>query len=136
MIVTQALYNKLANDATLIALLAKYNGAPAIFTTDPAPDDAVLPYIVAAGNVASAPFDAKDCLGQTVTRDVRCYAAANGSAAVVEEIAETVRALLHRQQLSITGYNWIMSDATGPITADERFAYGRIITVSVTAQED
>jgi len=136
MIVTQAIYTRLANDATLIALLAEYNGAPAIFTTDPAPDDAVMPYIVAAGNVAAAPFDAKDCLGQTVTRDVRCYAAANGSAAVVEAIAEKVRQLLHRQQLSITGYNWIMSAVTGPIAADERFAYGRIITVSITAQED
>jgi hypothetical protein len=136
MIVTQALYNKLANDATLIALLAEYNGAPAIFTTDPAPDDAVLPYIVAAGNVAAAPFDAKDCLGQTVTRDVRCYAAANGSAAAVETIAELVRALLHRQEFTIVGYNWIMSAATGPISADERFVYGRIVTVSVTAQED
>ena len=136
MIVTQAIYTRLANSVALVDMLAEYNGAPAIFTTDPAPDDAVMPYIVAAGNVAAAPFDAKDCLGQTVTRDVRCYANANGSAAVVEEIAEKVRQLLHRQQLSITGYNWIMSDATGPITADERFAYGRIVTVSVTAQED
>ena len=136
MIVTQAIYTRLANSVALVDMLAEYNGAPAIFTTDPAPDDAVMPYIVAAGNVAAAPFDAKDCLGQTVTRDVRCYANANGSAAVVEEIAEKVRQLLHRQQLSITGYNWIMSDATGPISADERFVYGRIITVSVTAQED
>jgi hypothetical protein len=133
--ITQAIYDQLTADATLTALLATYDGLPAIFTTDPAPGDATLPYIVTAGDVANIPFDTKNCLGETVTRDVRCYANAGGSAVEVEAIARRVRALLHRQPLTISGYNWIMSDCTGPVQVDERFVYGRIITVSVTAQE-
>ena len=51
--VTEAIYDALAGDATLVAMLATYGGEPAIFTTDPAPGDAELPYIVSAGEVAA-----------------------------------------------------------------------------------
>ena len=54
---TEALYDRLTGDATLTALLATYNGDPAVFTTDPAPGDAELPYIVTAGHVSDEPFD-------------------------------------------------------------------------------
>ena len=132
---TQAIYDKLANDGTLTALLATYNGSPAIFTIDPAPGDAELPYIVTAGAVVQLPFDTKTSRGRDLLRDVRCYAAADGSAVVVEAMAERVRALLHRQPLVISGFDWILSNCTGPIAADETDAYGRIITVSLLAQE-
>lgn len=133
---TQAIYDKLAADGPLTALLATYSGAPAIFTTDPAPGDAELPYIVSAGAVSQAPWDTKTTRGRDLIRDVRCYAAADGSAAAVEAIAERVRALLHRQPLTISGYTWILSDVNGPIVADERDAYGRIISLSLKAQEE
>jgi hypothetical protein len=132
---TQAIYDKLSGDAALTALIATYDGLPAIFTTDPAPGDAALPYIVSAGEISNTPFDTKNCLGETVARDVRCYTDASGSAIVVEAIARRVRELLHRQSLTISGYNWIMSDCFGPIVADEEHVYGRIVTVTVTAQE-
>lgn len=132
---TQAIYDTLAEDATLTALLSTYREEPAIFTTEPAPGDAEMPYIVTAGEVAQEPFDTKTTLGRDVMRDVRCYAPTNGSAGTVESIAERVRALLHRQSLSITGYGWVLSECSGPIAADEQDAYGRIVTIRLVAEE-
>lgn len=135
-VLTSAIYDRLASEVELVALLAVYNGSPAIFTVDPAPGDAALPYLVTVGTVAQSPFDTKTTRGRDVLRDVRCYAEANGSAVLVEAIAEHVRAALHRQPLSVSGFTWILSDCTGPIVADERDVYGRIITLSLMAQED
>lgn len=134
-ILTPSIYDKLALDATLVAMISTYQGSPAVFTTDPAPGDAALPYIVTAGEVSQAPFDTKTSRGRSLIRDVRCYAAADGSAVVVEAMAERVRALLHRQPLTIDGFDWIVSDCGGPIVADEIDAYGRIISLSLLAQE-
>jgi len=132
---TAALYDLLAGDATLTALLSTYGSAPAIFTTDPAPGDAALPYIVSAGEVSQGPFDTKTTRGRDILRDVRCYASASGSAVTVEAIAERVRALLHRQELTIAGFTWIWASCSGPIGADETDAYGRIISVRFVMEE-
>jgi len=132
---TAAIYDCLAGDATLTALLSTYGVTPAIFTTDPAPGDAELPYIVTAGEVSQAPFDTKTTLGRTIVRDVRCYASASGSGITVEAIAERVRALLHRQALTIAGFAWIWAECSGPIVADEPDAYGRIVSVRLTVEE-
>lgn len=134
-VLTQAIYEVLAADAALTALLGTYAGEPAIFTTDPAPGDAALPYVVTAGEVAQAPFDTKTTLGRTITRDVRCYTAATGSAVTVEAIAERVRFLLHRAPISITDYEWILAECTGPQVADEQDSYGRIVTVRMVVEE-
>lgn len=135
-VITAAIYDKLAGDATLVGLLASYEGNPAVFTIDPAPGNAELPYIVSAGEVAQAPFDTKTTRGRDVIRDVRCYAGADGSVILIEAIAERVRALLHRQELVINGFRWLVSDCAGPIVADEPDAYGRIISLSLKAEED
>lgn len=134
-VLTPGIYDVLANDATLIALLSTYKGSPAVFTVDPAPGDAVKPYVVTAGEVSQAPFDTKTTRGRDAIRDVRCYAEANGSAVEVEAIAERVRALLHRQAVTIDGFTWLVSNVTGPIVADEDDAYGRIISLRLIAQE-
>ena len=133
--ITQAIYDRLVGDATLAGLLSTYGGNPAVFTTDPAPGDADLPYVVTAGAVSVAPFDTKTTLGRQVVRDVRCYAAAEGSAVTVEAIAERVRWLFHRRTLTVAGFSWIWAECSGPIGADEPDAYGRIVTVSMTIEE-
>ena len=134
-VLTAAIYDVLANDVTLAGLLAAYGSGPAIFTTDPVPGNAVLPYVVTAGEVVQAPFDTKTTRGRDLIRDVRCYAEADGSVMVIEAIAERVRALLHRQALTISGFVWMVSDCAGPIVADDSDVYGRILSVSVKAQE-
>jgi hypothetical protein len=133
--ITEAIYDALAGDGTLTAMLASYGGEPAIFTTDPAPGDAVLPYVVTAGEVAQASFDTKTTRGRRVVRDVRCYTDVTGSAVEVEAIAERVRALLHRQALAISDFTWVMADCAGPMAADAQDAYGRIVTVTMTIEE-
>lgn len=134
-ILTPSIYDRLVGDETLVELLSEYQGSPAVFTVDPAPGDATKPYIVTAGEVSQAPFDTKTTRGRDAIRDVRCYADANGSAIVVEAIAERVRALLHRQVLVIDGFTWLVSDVSGPIVADETDAYGRIVSLRLIAQE-
>jgi len=134
-ILTAAIYDALAGDATLTGLLTTYEGEPAIFTVFPAPRDAELPYIVSAGDVAGTPFDTKTTRGREVWRDVKCYASTRGSVVTIEAIADRVYVVLHRQELFIGGHGWVLSECTGPIAADERDAYGRIVTVRVVAEE-
>jgi len=134
-ILTQALYDVLANDVTLTGMLATYGDEPAIFTTDPVPGDAGRPLIVTAGEATQVPFDTKQTRGRDLVRDIRCYADADGSAVEIEAIAERVRTLLHRQALTISGFSWMVSDCAGPIVADEVDVYGRILSLSVKAQE-
>jgi hypothetical protein len=134
-ILTRAIYDVLAGDATLAGLLATYNGLPAVFTSDPAPGDAEPPYIVTAGDVAQTPFDTKTTRGREMVRDVRCYDNAGGGPVVIEAIAERARYLLHRRALAIAGHTWILSECGGPTVADEPKYYGRILTIRAIAQE-
>ncbi len=132
---TNAFHDLMTGDPTLAAMVAVYGGAAAVFTMEPVPGDALLPYIVTAGEVVDTPFDTKTSRGRTVWRDVRCYTSAGGSAADVEAMSERVRALFHRQYISITDFAWIWGECSGPVVADEQDAYGRIVTVKLTIEE-
>jgi len=132
---TQGIYDYLAGDPTLIGMLASYEGAPAIFTIDPVPGDAVLPYLVSAGDVTDTSFDTKLDRGRRIWRDVRCYATADGDSMPVEQIAERVRALLHRHILTVAGYGVLVAECSGPIASNEQDAYGRIVTVKLIMME-
>jgi len=131
---TAAICDRLAGDATLAGMLATWNGEPAMFTADPPPEGAELPYIVSAGQASDAPFDTKVTRGRALLRDVRCYAPADGST-LIEVLAERVRALLHRHRLEVDGYETLVAQAMGPIAADEPLVYGRVVTVRLTLVE-
>ena len=135
---TQAIYNLLAGDATLAALLATYGeyGGAAVFTTDPPPGDATMPYVVTAGDVVDTAFDTKLMRGRQIWRDIRCYTAAGGGSETVERIAERVRELLHRTPFAADGWNVHIVDCAGPVAADEPGAYGRIVTAKITMMEE
>ncbi|HBF40549.1 MAG TPA: hypothetical protein DDW19_01850 [Anaerolineaceae bacterium] len=133
--IAKAVYEVLTADKTLTAMLGTYEGDAAIFTIDPAPGDAVLPYIVAAAVPVQTPFDSKTTRGRTAWIDIRCYTGATGSAQAVDAIAERVRALLHREPLLIDDHIWLWSECTGPVSANEAEAYGRIVTLKVTFEE-
>lgn len=139
--ITQAFYQRLAGDIELVRLLGTYDGGPAIFTADPAPIDAELPYIVTAGETAQTAFDTKTTRGRTVLREVRCFASADGSTDPIEAIAERVRVLFHRHKLAIDGFATSVADASGPIKPDETDpaanpdAYVRIVTVRLVIEE-
>lgn len=133
-ILTKAIHDLLAADVTLTDMLALYEALPAIFTIDPVPGDAVLPYIVTSGEISQVPFDTKLSQGRNLIRDVRCYTPDSGSSVLIESIAERVYFLLHRKEISISGFQWLISNCTGPIVANEQDVYGRIISLNLIAQ--
>ena len=133
--ISKAFSDVLSADVTLAGLLASYGGSPAVFTADPAPADAVKPYVVTAGEAVHRPFDTKLTRGREIWRDVRCYANDTGSADTIEQIAERVRALLHRQIFSIDGFSIEVAECFGPIVADEPDAYGRVVTARIIMME-
>lgn len=134
--ITQAFHARMAGDAALTAMLSTYNGAPAIFTIEPVPGDARLPFIVAVGDVASSPFDTKTTRGRDITRDIRCYTEASGSMVGIEAIAERVRALFHRHRLAISGFGTLVAVASGPtIAPTDDTVYGMLVTVRLIIEE-
>lgn len=134
--VTEAIADWLLEDGDLISLLSSYKGSPAIFTTDPAPLDAALPFIVTSGEAVNEPFDTKTSRGRSIIRDIRCYTDRTGSTALVEEIADRVRSLFHRASgLTVQGFSVWLMDVSGPISADEEKAYGRILSIRLGITE-
>ena len=132
---TAAIYSLLATDATLIALLSDYSGQPPIFTAMPIPEGARLPWIITEGEVSNIPFDTKGTEGRELLKDIRCYAEATGSAVDIEAIAERVRTLFHRQELTITGFTNIITLAENILAIDEPDVYGRVVTIRLIVQE-
>jgi len=135
-LITEAIYDRLVGDYDLGLLLSTYGGAPGVFTVDPVPGDAVLPYVVTAGQVWARAFDTKTTRGRELSRDVRCYAEADGSATLVETIAERVRKLLHRQPLTIEGFGVWLMDCSGPVAMSEPDVQGRIVSVRMMIMEE
>ena len=133
---TEALYDRMAGDGDLVALLSSYQGEPAVFTARPAPGAARLPYIVADTLVSDAPRDTKQTRGRDIRRDINYYAEATGESSEVDAIAERVRALFHRQSLEVEGFGVWMTECGGPVSADESDAYRRIVTVRIVMTEE
>ena len=141
--ITQAIYDKLVGDPTLVSLLASYGGGsptePAIFTGWPVPPDADRPYFFTRGNVAVASFDElASLLGQAITRDVTAIANNTGSDAAIETIAERIRAVLHRTSLTLPVGTHIMTQCIGgPAVAEtDDSLTGRRLTFRIVAMED
>jgi len=149
---TQALFNKLTGDATLVSLLSSYptSGSPqfpAVFTAWPVPPDAARPYVYTRGSVADvawdelAPNPAKGGtaphLGRDISRDVFVIGDNHGSETEVETIAERIRALLHRGTLAISDGSHVMSQCAGPVTAEtDDSLTARRLSVRIVAVED
>ena len=135
--ITQAIHGKLEGDTELTGMLATYQGRPAIFTFEPVPEDAIRPYIIAAGHVSDnyEGISTKTRAGRDIVRDVRCYAD-RGEMVTLEDIAERVRELFHREPLDISGWDTIRVNASGPIAGPpEDTVHGLIVTISFTIQE-
>ena len=139
---TQAIFNKLSGDGALTAMLAVYppaSGTPAIFSAEPVPLDASLPYVCWNGPLHDAAWGGKTDRKtfREVTLDIRIYAAgvleadgSSSSAKAIDNIAERVRTLLNEVTLTVSGYTNIIAQCmAGPIQipTDPRFQ-GRAIT--------
>ena len=135
-----ALHAWLTASPQVTSQLATYNGAPAIFTTHPAPIDAERPYITTDGDAVNNPADTKTSRGRSVWRDIRVFDDATGSTARVNAIAEAVRARLHRQLIPVAGFDTGIAEVTGPAAMDhglndDHTVYGRLLTVRLRLEE-
>lgn len=140
--IAQAIHDKLAGDATLVALIANYPSgspqSPAIFTGWPVPPDATRPYIFTRGDVAVSSWDElASALGRVVLRDVTAIADNTGSDADIETIAERIRAVLHRTSLALPVGTHVMTQCIdGPTVAEtDDSLTGRRLTFRITAME-
>ena len=133
--ITKAIYDILTQDAELTGMVSSYKNKPAIFTVDPAPEDAEFPYILTAGETVQTPWDTKQTRGRQIWRDIRIYSEMDGSAVTVETIAERVRELLHRTKITGTNFSSVWTECEGPTKADDGASYGRIITIKITIEE-
>lgn len=131
----------LVADAALIALIAAYNGVPAIFVFDPVPEDATLPYVIVAGPISTGHDDAKPD-GTTTFRireytwDVRCHAERSNDRSIIDSIAERIRFILHESTFTFAGFTVVRSEVLdGPINLDEADFYGRVSTVRFRLEE-
>lgn len=136
--VSNAVFDRLMTSAPLLALVSSYNSGKAIFTQSPIPPNVQAPYIVVSDPVVDVPgvFDTKDTIGREWVRDIFCYADTDGSVAVVDEMAELVRGLFHRQhgEINVVGAAVIVARATGPeVAPTDDTLYGRVVTVTLTA---
>lgn len=138
---TQAFYDRLTGDAELTGQLGTYGGLASVLTKLPLPADFDIdsngPYILSVGEVAVTPgaIDTKNQAGREIDRDIRCYGGLALSPATIEDVAERVRALFHRQSIAITGFRTVIASVSGPIEADEEDALGRVLTVSLSLEE-
>ena len=137
-VLTTAFYQRLVNDGVLADKLSEFpagSGTPAIFTDDRVPASAALPYIVTSGEVANEPWDTKTSEGRWPFRDVYVYCPHN-STSLVEQIAERVRALFHRHDLTVEGYRTVVANAHGPIRLSSDDYDARIISVRLRLKRD
>ncbi len=123
---SDGLWSEVHDDSGVQALVAAYDGRSAVFTDD-VPEDASRPYVVLR-NLSDAPFDTKGQHGRDIRREVLCVADNTGSTEVVEDLCETVRALLHDSTtLAATGYDTVIAEIeSGPVpvpTDDSVYAF-------------
>ena len=117
---TQALFDQLVNDSALTALLGTFGGNPSIFTKTPLPPGVSLetngPYILTTGEASQDPgsFDTKNSVGREIVRDIRCFADIALSTKSVEDVAERVRDLFHRQASFMLGQAGVMLMTSSP----------------------
>jgi hypothetical protein len=136
-VITQAIYDRYAADALLVSMLSTYQGAPAIFNSDPIPGKATLPAICISGVEADEPNDTKDLRGREIRRRIRIYTDATGSELLVDEIAERARELLHRRPLDLPGgeQNYVAEVTTVFTAPTDETLYGRAIEVRLLTLE-
>jgi len=135
--IAQAFYDVLANDGTLTGQIAQFKGSPAIFTAAPVPHNAPFPLIVTEANVSDVAEDDLGTLGRDIQRDIRIYSKATGSTADIDDIAERVRELFHKQDITVSGYHTLISTVSGPVGAPaDPDLYGRVLTVRLRLKQN
>jgi len=131
---TQGIFNYLVSDAGLAARLATYSFdgvlRPAVFTDLPVPEDAAFPFVIVSGNITGTALDTMNTMGAEITRDIGVYDKASAGQAILDDLADYVRSLLHFRPFSVPLYRLISCGAGYPVIAPtDQTVNGRLITV-------
>ena len=130
-----AIYSRLAADATLTALLGTTVGVPSIFAKLPVPTGAVYPLVKTVTVVADVDQDMLTTQVREISRDIAVYGKIATDFDKVIDAAERIRALFHRQPLTVAGWRVFEVRASGAIDAPAEAAeIGRIVTLSIRLQ--
>lgn len=138
---TSAMVSELTGDATIVAAVATYRSTPAVFATDPAPPDASYPLIIVSGPVAASIEDTFTDDLRSVVRDVRCYVDTSGeqgggTLVALEDMAERVKVLFHRNRFAVTGFRTDDVSAGPAITAPSTPPIaGQVVPVTISLEK-
>ena len=128
-----AIYNKIVADTTLTTMLATYESNPAVFFRSKVPTDATYPYIWTPGRAATSPDDTKSATGESFLIDLFVVIQEIGSLKTLHEITRKLKACLHRQEMTLTGGNQVLSLVSGPVPAPlTEDLVGTILTLNYT----
>ena len=120
---TQAIFERMRDDSTLVAMLG--SGINSIVTGEEIPPDTSLwPLVYAYGFGNFNDGGVKNNGGVFFTKNILAMSRVISSMAEVGSIAHQVRALFNRQPFALTGYNTLVVEAGGPrdIPSDENIS--------------
>jgi hypothetical protein len=132
----EALYQYLASNATVAAMVSTYDGRPAVFFGDSVPEGADLPFIWVQPALADSAADSKTTRARVRRYVLGIYAAADGRAAWVDDASERLRGELHRASI-ISGEGAFVvtaADIVGAAPSSEQIV-GRLIQFTVRFAE-
>ena len=133
-----ALYNAITGEAAITGKLGVWNSVPSVHTRRPVPSDATYPLIAVGPIVARSDEDGINDYRPLVVVDINIYGEQDKDYRDVEEVAERVYGLFHRNEntISVTNYSVTQIACSGPSPSpvDDESRVGRRITLTVRLQ--
>lgn len=128
--IRRACAQRMHADSELVGLLATYGGAAAIFSEDEIPVDAPRPFVVVDHPSVDDPDDTKNTYGRERILSIRCFKASTDKQHDIDQIAERIRYLFHREPVHAPGERGWLASASGPTLAPtDNSLVGRLIAV-------
>lgn len=132
--IAAAIYSALVGSSTITTKVATYGAGRAVFTSRPVPRDTARPFLVVESE-SEVTADALNAERIEATVSVLAIADNTGSETAILALAAAVKALLHREPLTISGGShistWHVSTTRAP--TDETLV-GRLLTFTLRAQ--
>jgi hypothetical protein len=133
---TSAIYERLAAQPALTAMLAPYAGSPGIFTSSPVPEEADLPYVAVSPVWHAESLNTFEDVIVRVSREIWVLWPATGSSLEIERAAELVRRAFGPPNLELPGWSVIGQSASLPVyNPADHDILSRVITVRVLAEQ-
>lgn len=129
------------NDPTLAGMIPQWLSTRSVHTRRPLPEGAPLPAVVISPNVSVGDLDMVSEQMPVIVRDVAVYGRNDDPAKyfAVEDIANRIRDLFHRNRFALTATGWrpVSIVCSGPFAAptDDDQLVGRVVTLTVNLTE-